>query len=250
MHLFRIIPVLLFHRNGFYKTVKFRDPKYVGDPINVLRIFNEKEVDEVIVLDIDASNIHSQPNYDRLSSFTSEAFMPLAYGGGINDVRQIARLINIGVEKVVIGASAFRNTDLVKLAVREYGSQAVIVSIDYKRSIFGRETVRIVNGRISTGIHPLDYSKRMEDLGVGELLLSNIERDGTFSGYDFKMIEKVSKGVTIPVVAFGGAASIGDIFNVIKSGASAAAAGSFFVYNNSDKAVLINYPSLTERMKF
>ena len=245
----RIIPVLLIKDGGLVKSVKFKDHKYVGDPINAVQIFNDKEVDEIVLLDISASSAKKQPNLKAIKEIASEAFMPLAYGGGITSIDEIKQLIAGGVEKVVLNMSAYNNPKLITEASNLVGAQSVVASIDVGKNIFGKYKVYISNGSKNTGLDPVEYALSMEAAGAGEIFLNSIDKDGTFAGYDLALIEKVSKAVSVPVVAIGGAGSIEDFSNAIRSGASAAAAGSLFVFQRPHKAVLISYPSQQELKK-
>ncbi len=181
------------------KSVKFKDYKYVGDPINAVRIFNEKEVDELAIIDIDASSENRAPDISRIEEIVSEAFMPIAYGGGITTVEQVKRILSAGVEKVILNRSAVKNPALITEIATQFGSQSVVVSIDYKKNLFGKQGVYIENGKTNTGLDPLVFAKQMEEAGAGEMLLNSIERDGSFSGYDLEMIKKISGAVNIPI---------------------------------------------------
>lgn len=242
----RVIPVLLIHKRGLVKSVKFRDLKYVGDPINAVRIFNEKEVDELAIIDIDASSENRAPDITRIEEIVSEAFMPIAYGGGITTVEQVKRILSAGVEKVILNRSAVKNPALITEIAKQFGSQSVVVSIDYKKNFFGKQGVYIENGKTNTGLDPLLFAKQMEEAGAGELLLNSIERDGSFSGYDLDMIEKISHSVSIPLIAVGGASDLSDFKKAVQHGASAVSAGSMFVFQRPHRAVLISYPSQKE----
>jgi len=242
----RVIPVLLIYKNGLTKTIKFKQHKYVGDPINAVKIFNEKEVDEIVVLDISATNENRGPDIKLISDIASEAFMPLAYGGGIRTLEEIKALINCGVEKIVLNTSAVVNPVLLKDASEWIGSQSLVVSIDVKKNIFGKYKVYSHNGRRNTGIDPVVFAIKMAKSGVGEIYLNSIDLDGTFGGYDLELIKAVSSAVSIPVVALGGARGIDDFSNAIQSGASAVAAGSLFIFQMPHRAVLISYPSEDE----
>jgi imidazole glycerol-phosphate synthase subunit HisF len=242
----RVIPVLLIHNRGLVKSLKFKDYKYVGDPINAVRIFNEKEVDELAILDIDASPENQVPDISRIEEIVSEAFMPIAYGGGITAVDQVKRILAVGVEKVILNRSAVKNPALITEIARQFGSQSVVVSIDYKKNFFGKPGVYIENGKTGTGLDPLAFAKQMEEAGAGEILLNSIEKDGSFSGYDLAMIEKISRSVNIPTIAVGGASSLSDFKQAVQHGASAVSAGSMFVFQRPHRAVLISYPSQKE----
>ncbi len=242
----RVIPVLLMHNRGLVKSVKFRDYKYVGDPINAVRIFNEKEVDELAIIDIDASRENRGPDISRIEEIVSEAFMPIAYGGGITSVNQVKQILFAGVEKVTLNRSAVKDPALVTEIAKQFGSQSVVVSIDYKKNIFGKWRVYIENGKTDTGLEPLVFAKKMEAAGSGEILLNSIDRDGSFSGYDLEMIEKISNAINIPLIAVGGASSLSDFKKAVRNGASAVSAGSMFVFQRPHRAVLISYPSQKE----
>jgi imidazole glycerol-phosphate synthase subunit HisF len=243
----RVIPTLLLRGAGLVKTTGFRDPVYVGDPINAIRIFNEKEVDELVLLDITASRTGKGPAFSTIENIASECFMPVAYGGGITAVEQIRKILGAGIEKVVVNAAALLNPQLVRDAVREFGSQAIVVSIDVKRKLLGRYEVYGDGGTKSTGHEPAAYARQMEDLGAGEVLLTAIDRDGTMKGYDIELVAKVTSAVGIPVIASGGAGTIAD-FGVAskRAGAAAVAAGAMFVFHGPHRAVLITYPSHAE----
>lgn len=243
----RVIPVLLLRKNGLYKTRKFKDPRYVGDPINAVRIFNEKEVDELIFLDIEASKEAASLNLSAIADMTRECFMPLCYGGGVSSLTDIEKILRLGVEKIAINTALFYQPEFVKEAVKEFGGTTIVASIDYKKSIWGKNIVFVKGGGRSTKRELGDYAKAVQDLGVGEVLLNSIDRDGTNSGYDIATLSKISQGLSIPLVACGGAGSIEDMKLAIDQGkASAAAAGALFVFVGKHRAVLINYPSQDE----
>ncbi len=246
MRRIRIIPALLLRKSGLVKTVRFKDYKYVGDPINAVRIFNEKEVDELAIIDIDASAENRGPAFDRIADIVSEAFMPLAYGGGISQVAQAERILMNGAEKVILNKAALERPSLVGELAKRFGSQSVMVSIDYKKNLFGKPLVYTQNGRRNSGIHPLAFAKQMEEAGAGEILLTSIDRDGTFSGYDLPMIETISSQLNIPLIAMGGASTVKDFCDAARAGASAVAAGSMFVFQQPHKAVLISYPAVRD----
>jgi imidazole glycerol-phosphate synthase subunit HisF len=247
MKIKRIIPCLLLRNNGLVKTVKFKESTYIGDPINTVKIFNEKEVDEIFFLDIDATKLKKEPPYDLIRSIASECFMPFAYGGGIHSLSQIERIIKSGAEKVIINSHAFLNGTFLREAVSNFGSSTIAVSIDYKKEFFKGNIVYIKGGTQSTGQNPVEYAKRIEDDGAGEILINSIDRDGVMEGYDIELIKNVSTVIRIPVIACGGAGRLSDFGTVVKEGgASAAAAGSFFVFHGKRRAVLITYPSYSE----
>jgi cyclase len=239
----RVIPVLLIQDGGLVKSIKFKDHKYVGDPINAVKIFNEKEVDEIVVLDISATAQKRPPDMQQVREIAGEAFMPLGYGGGITKLEEIKELISTGAEKVILNTSAFYKPELISDGARYVGSQSIVVSMDVKKNVWGKYRVFVQNGSKNTELDPLTYAKRMEDAGAGELLLNAIEKDGTFGGYDTELIRQVSAHVNIPIVAIGGAATIDDFAIAVREGASAVSAGSMFVFQRPHRAVLISYPS-------
>lgn len=234
----RVLPALTISTRRLVKTNRFQEPLYIGDPINALKIFNEKRVDELCVLDISAA----QPDLNYIKVLTGECFMPLAYGGGITTVDQARKVLAAGVEKIVLGRAAHRNPDLIKELSSIVGSQSIVVSIDVKDNWLGKPKVYVENGKINTGIEPAAYAHKMQTLGAGEILLQSISKDGMQKGYDLELIRKVAEEVTIPIIASGGAASVQDFLNAVKVGASAVAAGAMFVYKGPHKAVLISYP--------
>jgi len=242
----RVIPTLLLRNEGLVKTLKFKDPKYVGDPINAIHIFNEKEVDELMVLDIMASKERREPNYGLIEQFAGECFMPLAYGGGVRTVEQARRIFSLGVEKVCVQTAALENPRLISELAERFGSQSVLVSIDIKKNWFGK-----------MGLYAAARDKRHSTLwqealrtlvaaGAGEVLLNAVDKDGTLSGPDLELIREASAAVDVPLVAVGGISSLADIKAAVHSGASAVAAGAFFVFHGPHRAVLITYPSSDE----
>lgn len=244
MYYNRIIPCLLLSEKGLVKTVKFRSPNYIGDPVNAVRIFNEKHVDELIFLDIEATRRKRGPDIDYLKNITSQCFMPLCYGGGVTSMEEVQRLFAIGFEKVAFGTAAFRQPDLVREAAERFGSQSISGVIDVKRNLAGRYKVWIECGRGRTGKDPVEYAHYLEQLGVGEILVNNISRDGVMSGYDRALVARVAGSTHVPVIVCGGAGRIEDMVDIVTEGkADAAAAGSIFVYYGINRAVLINYPT-------
>ncbi len=240
----RVMPCLLLQGHGLVKTVKFKDPVYVGDPVNTVRIFNEMEVDELILLDIGSTRIGSPIQYKVLEEVASECFMPFTYGGGIRSVEDAQRVFELGAEKVVLNSHVFDNERLVADIADVYGSQAVVVAIDVNRSLLGTYQTFSCGGTKRQDTTPVEWAKRMNSAGAGEILLNAIHRDGTFSGYDLKLIRAVAEAVRIPVIACGGAASVEDFRAAIfEGGASAVAAGSMVVYQGPNRAVLTNFPS-------
>lgn len=238
----RIIPTLLIDEGNLVKTKQFKNPNYLGDPINAIKIFNEKYVDEVCVLDISVSQNGKSPNMKLLEEMASEAFMPLSYGGGITNIEQMKKIFSLGFEKIVMNTILVNDFESVEKAVSYFGSQSIVASIDYKLK-WGKERCYINDGTQKTGYSPVDLAKHAERLGVGEVLLYSMERDGTKRGYDIKTVLQVVEELNIPVIACGGAGSISDIRECLeKTGAHAVAAGSLFVYFGSRDAVLINFP--------
>lgn len=239
----RLIPCLLLKEQGLVKTTKFSNPRYLGDPINAVKIFNDKGVDELCILDILATSKHKGPDFDYLTDIASEAFMPLSYGGGITSLDQINKLFYIGYEKVVINTAFVQNSELVKQAASLAGSQSIVVSIDVKKEWLGKRNCYTNAGQRKVGLDPVTLAKRAENLGAGEILLNSIDRDGTMQGYDLELVKEVANSVSIPVIASGGAKDIYDFKRVLhEANAHAAAAGSLYVYYGDQKAVLITAP--------
>ena len=245
----RIIPCLLVHKKGLVKTVNFKNPKYVGDPINAVRIFNEKEVDELIVLDIDATTESREPDYKMIENLASECRMPLCYGGGIKTADQAQRIFGLGVEKVALSAEAMHNPGIVCEVAKIVGNQSVVVVLDVKKSIkTGKYEVWIHNGQQNTGKSPVEIAVQMERLGSGEIVINSIDNDGLMIGYDLDLVAKIRQSITIPMTVLGGAGSLQDIADLIKEyGIIGASAGSLFVFKGIYKAVLINYPNREEK---
>lgn len=243
----RVIPCLLLSGDGFVKTTRFGRPVYLGDPLNILRIFNEKEADEMIVLDILVGRENKEPNYSLIEDMASECFMPLCYGGGVRTVEQIRRIFGIGIEKVAINTAAFEDAELIDKAAREFGSQSIVVSIDVKKGFFGKYDVLLRSGSRKTGRDPVSYAKELEKRGAGEILINSIDRDGTMEGYDLELVKSIAAAVDVPVIACGGARNVDDFYSAVTlAGASAVAAGSMFVFQGRHRAVLINMPGRTE----
>jgi cyclase len=239
----RVIPSLLLKGEGLVKTSRFKNPKYVGDPINAIKIFNDKEVDELVLLDISATNQSKGPAFDTITRIASECFMPVAYGGGIATVDQMRRILNSGVEKVILNSVTFSNPDIIRHAADEFGSQAVIASMDVKRKLLGGYEVLSHSGTRKTGHEPVKWARRMEECGAGEILLNAIDRDGLMGGYDLDLVSSVSEAVSIPVIAAGGAGSVSDFAKATDAGAGAVSAGAMFVFHGPHRAVLITYPT-------
>lgn len=246
----RIIPCLLVHNKGLVKTVKFKEGKYVGDPINAVKIFNEKEADELIVLDIDATVENREPDYKMIENLAVECRMPLCYGGGIKTVEQAQRIFNLGVEKIALSSAILDNPFLVKDISKEVGSQSVVVVLDVKKKLFAGYDIYTHNGTKKTKINLENFIKELEDLGVGEIVINSIDNDGLMKGYNTDLISKIKPLINVPLTVLGGAGSFEDIENLIKEfGIIGCAAGSLLVFKGKYKAVLINYPKSTEKEK-
>ncbi len=244
----RIIPVLLLHKNQLYKTVEFGQPKYVGDPRNAVRIFNDLGADELVLLDIDASREKKPPNFVLIEEIVSEAFMPVGYGGGIADFETARRILRIGVEKIVLCTAAAENPELIQESSKAFGAQSVVGCIDTKRQRFRGHQCFIRSGGQRLSKAPAELAASFVECGAGEILVNSIDRDGTFGGYDVDLVKEIAKRVSVPVVACGGAESYEDLARVVhNAGASAAAAGSLFVFQRPHRAVLITFPSEAER---
>lgn len=238
----RVIPLLLLSDVGLVKSTKFKNPKYVGDPINAIRIFNDKEVDELIVIDINATKNLREPNYALIEQFAGECFMPLAYGGGIQTVAQAERLFSLGVEKICIQTAALKTPEFITDLARRFGSQSIVVSIDIRKDFFGRLRVyQSATGRLLDDEY-LNVICKLEKAGAGEILLNAVDRDGTLAGPDLMLIKQVSQHLDVPLIAIGGVSSLSDIKACVDVGASAVAAGAFFVFHGPHRAVLITYP--------
>jgi cyclase len=242
----RVIPILLLKNNGLVKTIKFKNPVYVGDPINAVKIFNEKEVDELVLLDITATNDKKEINYNKIEEIVSEAFMPIGYGGGIKSLDQIEKLFKLGVEKVIINSEIFKNLDLITDAAKVFGNQSIVASLDVKKDFFGNKKIYSHSGTEKIKEDLVSVCKNLVNAGVGEILINSIDKDGTMSGYDTDLISEVSKSVEVPVVSCGGAGSIEDFAKAVNAGASAVAAGAMFVFQGIHRAVLISYPNYDE----
>lgn len=246
----RIIPSLLLHDKGLVKTVNFKAPKYVGDPINAVRIFNEKEVDELAFFDIDATVLGKEPDYVLIEKLANQSRMPICYGGGVKTVEQAQKIFGLGIEKIALSSAVIDNPELVTEIANRVGSQSVIVVMDVKKKLLGSYEIYTHNGKKSTGINPVKFAEEMEKCGAGELVINSIDQDGVMKGYDMNLIEKVTAKISIPVTVLGGAGSLQDIEKVIdKHGVIGVAAGSLFVFKGPYKAVLINYPTRTEKNK-
>jgi cyclase len=226
------------------KTVQFKNSVYVGDPINAVRIFNQKEVDELLLIDITATTEKRDIDFETLEKVVTECFMPICYGGGVNNLTDMRRLYHLGIEKVSLSSAAIERPLLIREAADEFGSQAVVVTLDVKKNFFGKYTVRTHRGKMDTKQSAIDVARNMADAGAGEILLYAIDRDGTWSGFDLNLIQEVSKVVNIPVIACGGAGELGHLRAVVnEAGASAAAIGSMAVFQAKDLGVLIKFPT-------
>ena len=242
----RVIPCLLYKGTGLVKTVKFRDPVYIGDATNAIRIFNEKEVDELMLLDIEASVKKRRPNLDLVKRIASECFMPLCYGGGITTINDIRDVVSVGVEKVALNSIAVQRAEFVKEAAASFGSSTIVVVVDYKKNIWGKLVVTGLSGTSRSSYNPVDFALLMEEMGAGEVVVQSIDRDGVMNGYDLELLSKITEKLTIPVIALGGAGNIDHFKEAIDHAqVSAVAAGSVFVFQGKHKAVLINYPERT-----
>ena len=239
----RVVPCLLLQDGGLVKTVRFGQPRYVGDPINAVRIFNDKYVDELVLLDIEASRKGAEPNYDLIGRIAGECFIPLCYGGGIRSLEQARRIIAAGAEKIVVNSMAIDQPALLTTLSQELGASSVVAGIDVKRDFLGRYRVYHPGRRRSTAANPVEHAKAVVIAGAGEIFLNSVDRDGTGSGFDVELVRRVTEAVNVPVTACGGAAGLEDMRAAVRSGASAAAAGSMFVFHGPHRAVLINYPA-------
>ena len=243
----RVIPCLLLDQRDMVKTVKFSKPRYLGDPVNAVKIFNNKGVDELCILNIRASRDKTGPDMGLLKEIASEAFMPLSYGGGISDIRQIEELFAIGYEKVIMNTALIHKPELIMEAVRFAGSQSIVASIDVKTDLFGKTACWVNDGTEKVNISPVELALRAQKLGAGEILLNAIHCDGMMQGYDLRLIRQVTSSVQVPVIACGGARDIHDFKKAIEEGgAHAVAAGSLFVYYGPHRAVLITAPGEQE----
>lgn len=246
----RVIPALLLRNRGLVKTVKFKDPKYLGDPINIVKIFNDKEVDELVFLDITATKEGKGPPFDLLANITSECFMPLGYGGGIRKMDDVKQLLSMGIEKIILNSYAVENPNFVSEVAAFAGNQAVVISIDVKKNWHKKYEVYTHSGTKKTGLNPVEFALQMQKKGAGEIFLNSIDRDGTMEGYNLELTKSVADVLEIPLIACGGAKTVQDLSDVVRQGgASAAAAGSMFVFQGPLRGVLISYPSQTELRK-
>lgn len=246
----RVIPCLLIERGNLVKSRKFKKSRYLGDPINAVKIYNEKNVDEIVLLDILATQEKVRPNFEILKEIASEAFMPLSYGGGIHSLEDAKKIFKIGFEKIILNSALIENPEVVTEIIKYFGNQSVVASIDFKKNLWGKTKCYTRKGKKETKWMPVEFAKFVENLGVGEILLNDIERDGMRCGYNIEVIRNVSDAVKIPVTSCGGADNIKDLNLALKEGhASAVAAGSMFVFYGKKNAVLINFPSEEELIK-
>jgi imidazole glycerol-phosphate synthase subunit HisF len=250
MHINRLIPILLLNNESLVKTARFNNFSYIGDPCNTVRIFNELEVDELLFLDINSSREGRAPNLSILSDIANECFMPLGYGGGIKDSEEAKKIFDIGFEKVSINTNAFLKPHLITDIAKIFGSQSLVVSIDYKKNLFGKYSVYIKSGRKNIKLHPLDWAKEVENRGAGEILLTSINKEGTWSGLDLELIDQVVDAVNIPVIAHGGVGSVDHINNALSNQSlSAVGLGSLVVFQKKDMGVLVNFPDRSKIIK-
>lgn len=238
----RVIPILLIKDDGLFKSLQFKNFKYVGDPINAVKIFNEKEVDEICILDISATTEGRGPHIDKITEIISEAFMPLSYGGGITKLEEIKKLLYNGVEKVVLNAALHSHPNLVTEAAKVFGIQSVVASIDVRKSKKGVYKIYTHNGKKEKAVDLISFAKECENKGAGEMVINSIDRDGTGTGYDTELIQQLAESINIPLIAVGGAWEVDHLKEAKMAGASAVAAGSMFVFYGKHKAVLITYP--------
>lgn len=245
----RVIPCLLLKEGGFYKSVQFGKWKYVGDPTNTLRIFNDKEADEICILDVDATREGRSPNYDMIGEMASECFMPLSYGGGIKSFDEASRLFDLGIEKVCLSSAVFESPGLIEKIVSVYGSQAVTGVIDVKKPLLGGYRIFTRNGKVAIREKLVDALKRLESQGIGEIMINAIHKDGTMQGYDLDLIRQTAPQVGVPVVFCGGAGAVEHLLAAVEAGATAVAAGSLFVFQGKHRAVLVTYPERKELIK-
>lgn len=246
----RIIPSLLIQENGLVKTVNFKNPKYVGDPINAVKIFNEKEVDELAIFDIDATAKNLEPNYSLIQRIANQSRMPLCYGGGVKTVAQAQKIFGLGIEKIALSSAVLQRPELISEISEKVGAQSVIVVLDVKKKLFGGYEIFTHNGKKSTGINPVDFSIKAQKLGAGEIIINSIDQDGLMKGFDMNLIQKIREKISLPLTVLGGAGSLNDIKEVIsRHGVIGVAAGSLFVFKGIYKAVLINYPTKAEKEK-
>jgi len=238
----RVIPVLLLSGRRLVKTFKFKSRVYVGDPINTVKLFNDKEVDELVIVDIDATVCGKEPDYEYIERLAGQCFMPLAYGGGIQSAEQARRLLAIGVEKIIVNTAAANDPSLISSIAQVAGSQSVVICIDVKKNWLGKYEVKTAGGKKGEGLDPVAFAVEAVQRGAGEVIVNSIDRDGSQSGYDLDLISSVASAVAVPVIACGGANTLEDFAAAVQQGASAVAAGSMFVFHGPHRAVLVNFP--------
>lgn len=239
----RVIPCLLLHKGGLYKTEKFKRPTYIGDPLNAIKIFNEKEVDELMFVDIDASAENKEPNYKMIEDIAGECFMPLCYGGGVKTIEQMKRIYSLGVEKISISSQAVLNPTLIQEAATIFGNQSVIVTIDVKKDIWGKNKVYINNAKKNTKWNLLEFISQVESLGAGEIVINSVDNDGMMKGFNIELLQEIKANTKVPIITLGGAGNLDHIKEVFEiANVDAVACGSMFVYQGALKGVLINYP--------
>ena len=241
----RIIPALQIQGNSLVKSIKFSDHFYIGDPVNTVNIYNNMEVDEIIIVDIKTEN---NIQYELIKDLASECFMPMSYGGGIKSIKEAEKIFSIGIEKIVIGENSYKNFNFLEQISKVFGSQSIVVSMDIKKTLFGKYKLKYKNNFFEINLK--DYIKELENSGVGEILLTSMNNDGTFQGLDLELIKKASEDMQIPLIASGGAGNLLDIKKGIDAGASAVAIGSLAVFQNNNRSVLINFPQKAEKEKY
>ena len=247
MLLTRVIPVLLLDNDALVKTSKYKNSQYLGDPINAVTIFNEKEVDEIVVLDITATTEQREPNFGLIADIASQAFMPFAYGGGIRTLEHIKLLFNLGVEKVILNSINFESTSLIREAVSIYGAQSIVGVIDVKKNIFGKKDVYAESASKPQKIDPITWALQLQQAGVGELLVNMVDRESSYKGYDLDLLKEITDKIDVPIIANGGAGILSHFRDAkLIANVSAVAAGSMFVFHGKHKAVLITYPSVND----
>ena len=249
MNLIRVIPFLTLSEEGLVKTTAFKNRRYIGDPINAVKVFNDKEADEICLLDIDATRFYKEPDYDRIEKIVSEAFMPVTYGGGVNSLKHFERLFSIGIEKVAVNSCIFENPSVIEEAINLYGSQSVVASIDIKKNFLGKFGIYSSCGRKKQKINFPYTVKLLTKIGFGECILNCIHKDGKMNGYELEVIKYFSNNLRIPVVSLGGAGSFKDLKSSVKAGSSGVGASSFFIFRGERRAVLISYLSEKEILK-
>lgn len=246
----RLLPVLLLSNDGFYKTTKFSNPKYIGDPINIIKIFNNKFVDEIAILDISVSSDKKLINFELIKDFVSECFSPIAYGGGISSIDDADKLFGIGIEKIIVQSAHYLQPNLISEIAKKYGNQSVVISIDIKSNLFGKKQIYNFKKSYNQKVSSIsEYINHLVDLGAGELLIQSVDKDGTLNGPDLDLVKTLSKDLSIPMIYAGGVRSINDALDIYNAGSQGIGAGAWFVYSGPHKAVLVSYPSEDEMTK-